>query len=179
MSLGIATSVGLRGLAAAANPQAPQPAPPASTKPADEPKETFWGGVGREAKETALKVGNVSQDAVGGFIGLSAGILGLYAGVAGGAIFLGALGAGLGPIVASVSTHGLLSFIGTSFHTMTFWAKAGVVVGGLSTGVGAFQVGRGLGSVVGAVPGMIVGGAIGTVMGIIHQTQKKLGGDGQ
>src|SRR5438552_4146935 len=146
--LALAPTTGVGGLFRAANAPAPVPTPQQPQAPA-EPQETFGQGVWRETKEMSLTVGNITGTSIGGAIGLASLTLGLYAGVAGGAIFLGALGAGFGPVLASVSSHGLLSFIGTSFHTMGVAAKTGVVLGGLAVGGGSFFVGRAIGETVG------------------------------
>jgi hypothetical protein len=145
--------------------------------PAQEPKESFVGGVLREAKEMAVKGGNITSAGLGGAIGLAGLTLGLYAGVVGGAVFLGALGMGIGPVVSAVTTKGVLGFIGGTFKTAGLFAKAGIVLGGLSTGVGSWSIANGAGDVLGRVPGMIVGGAVGLVTGTVHQIQKRLGGE--
>lgn len=141
-----------------------------------EPKDSFMGTIGKEAKRMALKVGNITSSSVGGAVGLAGLTAGLYAGAAGGAIFLGALGAGVGPVLASVSTKGLLAFMGTSFGTATTMAKAGIAMGGVATGVGAFSIARNVANVVGKVPGMLVGGAIGLVTGTVKAVENSLGG---
>lgn len=143
---------------------------------AAEPKDTFFGTIGKESKKMALKVGNITSSSVGGAMGLVGLTAGLYAGAAGGAIFLGALGGGIGPVLASVSTNGLLSFLGTSFGTATTFAKAGIAMGGVATGIGAFQIARKTADVIGKVPGMLIGGAIGLVTGTVKAVENKLGG---
>lgn len=107
-----------------------------------QPKDTFGGTILKESKEMALKVGNITSSSVGGALGIAGLTVGLYAGTAGGAIFLGALGAGIGPVLGAVSTKGLLSFLGTSFTTAGTMAKAGIAIGGVSTGLGMFQIAR-------------------------------------
>ena len=153
-------------------------APPAKAEaaPVAEPKDSFMGTILKEAKSTAVKVGNITSSSVGGALGLAGLTAGLYAGAAGGAIFLGALGAGIGPVLASVSTKGLLSFLGTSFATTTMAAKAGIAIGGVATGVGAFQIARKSAELVGKLPGMLIGGIVGLATGTIHAIENKLGG---
>ncbi len=148
----------------------------AKEKPIEEPKDTFLGTIGKEAKSMALKVGNITSSSVGGAVGLAALTAGLYAGAAGGAIFLGALGGGIGQVLAAISTKGLLSFLGTTFGTATTLAKVGITMGGISTGLGAFQIARKSADIVGKIPGMLVGGAIGLVTGTIKAIENKLGG---
>ncbi|MCD4786028.1 MAG: hypothetical protein K8T10_19580 [Candidatus Eremiobacteraeota bacterium] len=145
-------------------------------EPVAEPKDSFMGTIGKEAKSMALKVGNITSSSVGGALGIAGLTVGLYAGAAGGAIFLGALGAGIGPVLAAVSTKGLLSFLGTSFATTGFMAKVGIAMGGVATGIGAFQIARKSAELVGKVPGMLIGGAIGLVSGTIKAVENKLGG---
>ncbi|MCD4783651.1 MAG: hypothetical protein K8T10_07450 [Candidatus Eremiobacteraeota bacterium] len=145
-------------------------------EPVAEPKDSFFGTIGKESKNMALKVGNITSSSVGGALGIAGLTLGLYAGAAGGAIFLGALGAGIGPVLASVSTKGLLSFLGTSFATTGMMAKAGIAIGGVATGVGAFQIARKSAELIGKIPGMLIGGAIGLVSGTIKAVEGKLGG---
>jgi len=131
-------------------------APKQEQAKAGQPKDSFIRTVLDEAKQSAVKVGNITSSSVGGAIGLAGLTLGLYAGAAGGAIFLGALGAGIGPVLASVSTKGLLSFLGTSFATTGLMAKSAELIGKL--------------------PGMMIGGAIGLVTGTVHAIENKLGG---
>ncbi|MGE0489463.1 MAG: hypothetical protein AB7S38_09645 [Vulcanimicrobiota bacterium] len=59
-------------------------------------------------------VGNDMSLAVGGGTGIVTAIAGGYAGVVGGAILGTAIGGGLGPAIASVSTTGVMQFLGTS-----------------------------------------------------------------
>ena len=153
------------------------PAPQTEAAPAAAPpKDSFVRTVLNEAKSTAVKVGNITSSSVGGALGIAGLTAGLYAGAAGGAIFLGALGAGIGPVLASVSTKGLLSFLGTSFATTTMAAKAGIAIGGVATGVGAFQIARKSAELIGKLPGMLIGGIVGLGTGTIHAIENKLGG---
>jgi len=145
-------------------------------EPVAEPKDSFMGTIGKETKKMALKVGNITSSSVGGALGIAGLTAGLYAGAAGGAIFLGALGAGIGPVLAAISTKGLLSFLGTSFATTGLMAKMGIAMGGIATGIGAFQIARKSAELVGKLPGMLIGGAIGVVSGTIKSVEGKLGG---
>jgi hypothetical protein len=154
---------------------AERPAPQAEAAPV-EAKDTFMGTVLGEARQSAVKVGNITSSSVGGALGIAGLTAGLYAGAAGGALFLGALGMGVGPVIAAVSTKGLLSFLGTSFATTGLLAKAGIAIGGVSTGLGAFQVARKSAELIGKLPGMLIGGAVGLVTGTIHAIENKVGG---
>ncbi len=118
----------------------------------------------------------MTSASVGGAVGLAGLTAGLYAGAAGGAIFLGALGAGIGPVLASVSTKGLLAFLGTSFATTGVMAKAGIAMGGVATGLGAFQIARKTANVIAKVPGMMIGGIIGLATGTVKAVEKACGG---
>jgi hypothetical protein len=164
-------------MAPASAKKAGETAAPPQTGEKQEPQDSFVKGVLAEAKEMAVKGGKITSAGLGGAIGLGALTLGLYAGVAGGAIFLGALGAGVGPIVSAVTTKGILGFIGGSFKTMGLFAKAGIVLGGISTGLGSFLLAKNSAETLAAIPGMLIGGAVGLVTGTVHQIQKKLGGE--
>lgn len=156
------------------NLKAAAPAP--KQEAAVEPKDSFMGTIGKEMKETALKVGNMTSSSVGGMLGIAGFTLGTYAGMAGGAIFLGALGAGVGPIIASATTSGLWSFITSSFATTSVMANVGIITGGVFTGTGAFMIARKATSAITKLPGMMIGGAIGFVTGTAKAIEKACGG---
>ena len=63
------------------------PAPQAEAAPA-EAKDSFVSTVLSEARESAVKVGNITSSSVGGALGIAGLTAGLYAGAAGGALFL-------------------------------------------------------------------------------------------
>lgn len=148
----------------------------AGAAPAQNPQETFMGTVGRNVVETAVDFGDVTGKGIGGMTGLASITVGLYAGVAGGALFLGLLGGGLGPVVAATSTHGLLQFAATSFKTAGFFARTGMVLGGAACGVGGFRVGNAIGHAVGEVPGMLLGAVVGAGKGVSEAIHNKANG---
>lgn len=139
---------------------------------ASEPRESFMGTVTRNVAETAVEYGDMTAKGIGGMTGIGSITLGLYAGVAGGALFLGLLGAGAGPVVASASSHGLFQFAATSFATAGAFAKAGIIVGGTATAIGGFKVGNFIGRTVGTLPGWVIGGAVGAGKGINEALHK-------
>ncbi|MBI3924848.1 MAG: hypothetical protein HY319_04845 [Armatimonadetes bacterium] len=95
--------------------------------------------------------------AIGGAVGLAVGIPALYAGTLGGAALGGLIGGGLGPIVASISSEGALGFIGTTFATAGALTRAGIVVGGLTGLIGAFDLGRRVGNSIQKTAGWATG----------------------
>ncbi|MCA9794579.1 MAG: hypothetical protein KC910_22380, partial [Candidatus Eremiobacteraeota bacterium] len=119
-----------------------QPAPPAQ----DQPSDSFVGRARKEIGAGMVGIGNDMSLAVGGGTGIVTAIAGGYAGVVGGAILGTAIGGGLGPAVASVSTHGVMAFLGTSLTTAAYGAQAGILIGGAAGIVGGYKVGKGLGS---------------------------------
>lgn len=88
----------------------------------------------------------ITKFAVGGATGIGLSIAALYAGTLGGAALGAAVGGGFGPMVASVASKGTLDFIGTTFQTAGAFTKAGIVLGGLTGMVGAFDIGRRFGN---------------------------------
>ncbi|MDQ7824351.1 MAG: hypothetical protein RDV48_16230 [Candidatus Eremiobacteraeota bacterium] len=146
---------------------------PAEAEPKDtvEKNETgFWADV----KASARKGADISSHALGGFTGLTLAGLGIYVGALGGALGGAYLGGGLGLLKAAASSKGFLGFWGTAFNTSTAIGKAGILAGGASVGYGSWQLGKGVGSVVAAIPGALIGGAVGVGIAI----RNKLTGDG-
>ncbi|MGE0491728.1 MAG: hypothetical protein AB7S38_21125 [Vulcanimicrobiota bacterium] len=96
-------------------------------------------------KDNQSEAADFARFATGGLVGLGLGIAALYAGTLGGAALGAAVGGGFGPVVASVASHGTLGFIGTTFATAGVMTKVGIVAGGITGLVGAFDIGRRIG----------------------------------
>lgn len=94
-------------------------------------------------------LGNGISTTVGGMMGLGMIIPGLYAGVLGGAVVGSLLGAGVGPALASITSHGALGFLSTSWQTAGVAARAGMFLGGASGLVGGWKAGTGVGHAIG------------------------------
>lgn len=99
------------------------------------------------------EIGNGVKFALGGVSGLALTIPAMYAGVVGGAVVGSLFGAGLGPAISSVTTHGALGFLGGIWHSTSFAAKAGMFIGGTSGLVGGWKAGTGIGKGLGRLLG--------------------------
>ncbi|MCA9793235.1 MAG: hypothetical protein KC910_15605 [Candidatus Eremiobacteraeota bacterium] len=99
------------------------------------------------------ELGNLSKYGVGGLVGVGITLPAIYAGVVGGALLGSAFGAGLGPAVSSVTTHGALGFLQGVWTSTSLAAKAGMFIGGFGGLVGGFKLGSVLGDAVGRVTG--------------------------
>lgn len=114
----------------------------------EKPKDGYAGTVqkesttGSEIKKDVLSFTDKVSATVGNLVGLVGGTAGLYAGAAGGAVLIGALGLGLGPAVAALTTSGILAGFGTTFAAAGLGAKVGIVAGSLTTGLGMFKAGK-------------------------------------
>ena len=127
------------------------------------------------AREGADMVGSAG----GGLGAISLATLGLYAGTIGGAVFLGALGLGLGPVVAAISSKGFLDFTLTTFGTASLLGKAGIVLGGASVATGMIKVGHAIGKKLGRIAGAAIGAAVGAVVGIADKITGSLTGQAE
>jgi hypothetical protein len=105
------------------------------------------------ATRSGSETGNAIATTAGGMLGLGMVIPGLYAGVLGGAVVGTMLGAGLGPAIASVTSHGALGFLSTTWQTAGTAAKAGMFLGGASGMIGGWKTGTGIGNTVGRIFG--------------------------
>lgn len=131
-------------------------------------KQPLGSQVKEEADQTSIAFGDVTGTIVGGVAGTALAVGSLYAGVLGGAAVGAAFGGGIGPMVAAVSSHGALDFIGTSFATASPFIRVGMVLGGLATAAGAWTLGEKVGRAVGRLPGRGVGYAVGAGKGAIN-----------
>lgn len=102
---------------------------------------------------------------VGGMTGLALTAVATYGMVFGGAVVGTMLGAGLGPVVASLASNGAWGFVTTTLTTAGTAAKAGMILGGVAGTLGAFGLGTKIGGTlakgVGFGAGFVVGGAKG------------------
>lgn len=135
------------------------------TAPPSPPPDSWLRDARREAGRHALSWGNAVGTVTGGAGALVGATAGLYAGVLGGAVTGSAVGLGFGPVVAAVGSHGALNFLGSTFSTAGLAAKAGMVIGGVALGVGAWDVGSALGNVIGKPAGALLGAPVGFVKG--------------
>lgn len=130
-------------------------------------------------QEFAIRKGKAWANGIGttsGYIGGTLGFIpGVYAGVMGGAVFGGLMGGGLGPILGSFSGGGFGHILGTSWRTMGTLAKAGLVVGGLSTGVGMFTAANATIGTAGKLVGFGAGYGVGLVQGAGNSITGDLG----
>lgn len=149
---------------AAQDPAPPSPAPP--EPPTPENNDSFVRAGGREAMRNAVRWGNATSTVLGGAGALAMATGSLYAGVLGGAVIGSAMGLGAGPVVASLSSSGAWNFLGTTFGTAGFAAKAGMVVGGAAMAAGAWGLGSSLGSAVGKPVGALLGAPVGFAQGV-------------
>jgi hypothetical protein len=156
----------------APKPEGGDPTPPP-------PQDGFKPSVGQSAIRNGIRWGNATGTVVGGATGLATVTGALYAGVLGGAIVGSLTGAGFGPVLASVTSHGALDFVGRTFATAGFMAKAGMVIGGVSGAAGAWQVGNGIGNAVGKAAGFVPGALVGGVQGVWAKAESAVTGDEQ
>lgn len=149
--------------------------PPAPNDPPP-PQDGFKPSLGQTAIKTGIAWGNATGTVLGGATGLATVTGALYAGVLGGAIVGSLTGAGFGPVLSSVTSHGALDFVGRTFATAGFFAKAGMVIGGVSGAAGAWQVGNGIGNAVGKAAGFVPGAVVGGVQGLWAKAENAAGG---
>ncbi len=102
---------------------------------------------------------------IGGMTGIALTAVATYGMVFGGAVVGTMLGAGLGPVVASLASHGAWGFVTTTLTTAGTAAKVGMILGGATGTLGAFSLGTKVGGKlakgVGFGAGFVVGGAKG------------------
>ena len=156
------------------------PKPPEDNNPGPNgPQDGYKPSVGSIAIRNGIAWGNATGTVVGGATGLATVTGALYAGVLGGAIVGSLTGAGFGPVLSSVTSHGALDFVGRSFATAGFMAKAGMVIGGVSGAAGAWQVGNGIGNAVGKAAGFVPGVVVGGAKGLWAKAESAAGGEGE
>lgn len=149
--------------------------PPAPNDPPP-PQDGYKPSLGSTAIKNGIAWGNATGTVLGGATGLATVTGALYAGVLGGAIVGSLTGAGFGPVLSSVTSHGALDFVGRTFATAGFFAKAGMVIGGVSGAAGAWQVGNGIGNAVGKAAGFVPGAVVGGVQGLWAKAEDAAGG---
>lgn len=154
------------------------PADKGESAPPPPPGDNYKPGVGTIALRTGISWGNATGTVVGGATGLATVTGALYAGVLGGAIVGSLTGAGFGPVLSSVTSHGAMDFIGRSFSTASFFAKTGMVMGGVAGAAGAWQVGNGIGNAVGKAAGFIPGTVVGAAKGAWAKAEDAAHGGG-
>ncbi len=142
------------------------------------PQDGYKPGIGKTAIRTGIAWGNATGTVVGGATGLATVTGALYAGVLGGAIVGSLTGAGFGPVLASVTSHGALDFVGRTFATAGTFAKAGMVMGGVAGAAGAWQVGNGIGNAAGKAAGFVPGVVVGGIQGVWNKAESAVGGEG-
>lgn len=156
----------------APKPEGGDPTPPP-------PQDGFKPSVGQQAVRKGIAWGNATGTVVGGAAGLATVTGALYAGVLGGAIVGSLTGAGFGPVLASVTSHGALDFVGRTFATAGFMAKAGMVIGGVSGAAGAWQIGNGIGNAAGKAAGFVPGAVVGGLEGVWKKAENAVTGGEQ
>lgn len=155
---------------------APSPSPQGT--PPEQPQDGYKPTVGGEALRTGIAWGNAAGTVGGGAVGLATVTGALYAGVLGGAIVGTLTGAGFGPVLSAVTSHGAMDFAARTFATAGFAAKAGMVIGGVSGAAGAWQVGSGIGNAVGKAAGFVPGAVIGAGKGMWAKAESAAGAGG-
>ncbi|MBT9582188.1 hypothetical protein IV102_02495 [bacterium] len=140
------------------------------------PQDGYKPSLGSSAIRNGIAWGNATGTVVGGATGLATVTGALYAGVLGGAIVGSLTGAGFGPVLGAVTSHGALDFVGRTFATAGFFAKTGMVIGGLSGAAGAWQVGNGIGNAVGKAAGFVPGAIVGGAQGLWAKAENAAGG---
>lgn len=85
--------------------------------------------------------------AVTGLGGIALAIPCAYAGLAGGAVVGGLLGGAMGPVAGALTDHGVMSAIGTAWHSAGTMGHVGVVLGTATALAGAFSVSSAIGSI--------------------------------
>ena len=150
--------------------------PPKQPNDPPPPQDGYKPSLGQSAIRNGIAWGNATGTVVGGATGLATVTGALYAGVLGGAIVGSLTGAGFGPVLGAVTSHGALDFVGRTFATAGFFAKTGMVIGGLSGAAGAWQVGNGIGNAVGKAAGFVPGAVVGGAQGLWAKAENAAGG---
>ncbi len=144
-------------------PEAEKPAP----APTPEPKEsTALSRAVQAGMRKGVAWGEGASTTVGGAVGLGVTALAGYAMTIGGAAVGAAIGGGLGPMLAAVSGAGPLGILAGAFTTAGAAAKVGMVLGGVTGTIGAWQVGTKVGGSVAKAAGFVPGFVAGAVEGL-------------
>lgn len=129
------------------------------------PRPTAWQKAAQSGTRQGADWGDKLELGIGGMTGLALTAVATYGMVFGGAVVGTMLGAGLGPVVASLASHGAWGFVTTTLSTAGTAARAGMILGGVTGALGAFSLGTRVGGKlahgVGFAAGFAVGGAKG------------------